>query len=147
MEIVVNDDQLSLAIGKKGQNVRLASRLTGWKIDIKSEAEVEKTSRKVIDDLMENLKVNEIMARVLFDEYLREGRDIGRLTPEEMSKVTSISVEDCRAIIEKAKVWAETSEKQAAELAALEAQAQEAEEKAKEAEEAGQTTEQAPTEG
>ena len=155
MEIVVNDDQLSLAIGKKGQNVRLASRLTGWKIDIKSEAEVEKTSRKVIDDLMENLKVNEIMARVLFDEYLREGRDIGRLTPEEMSKVTSISVEDCRAIIEKAKVWTETSEKQAAELAVLEAQAQEAqaqeaEEKAKEAEEAGQTSttnEQAPTEG
>jgi N utilization substance protein A len=156
MEIVVNDDQLSLAIGKKGQNVRLASRLTGWKIDIKSEAEVEKTSRKVIDDLMENLKVNEIMARVLFDEYLREGRDIGRLTPEEMAKVTRISVEDCSAIIEKAKVWAETSEKQAAELAALEAQAkeaqaQEAEEKAKEeAEEAGQTsatTEQAPTEG
>ena len=73
MEIVVNDDQLSLAIGKKGQNVRLASRLTGWKIDIKSEAEVEKTSRKVIDDLMENLKINEILARVLFDEYLRDG--------------------------------------------------------------------------
>jgi hypothetical protein len=101
---------------------------------------------------MENLKVNEIMARVLFDEYLREGRDIGRLTPEEMARVTRISVEDCSAIIEKAKVWAETSEKQAAELAALEAQAQEAqaqeaEEKAKEAEEAGQTTEQAPTEG
>jgi len=62
----------SHCIGKKGQNVRLASRLTGWKIDIKSEAEVEKTSRKVIDDLMENLKTNEIIARVLFDEYLRE---------------------------------------------------------------------------
>ena len=86
MEIVVNDDQLSLAIGKKGQNVRLASRLTGWKIDIKSEAEVEKTSRKVIDDLMENLKINEILARVLFDEYLRDGRDIARLTPEETDK-------------------------------------------------------------
>ena len=38
MEIIVADDQLSLAIGKRGQNVRLAARLTGWKIDIKSEA-------------------------------------------------------------------------------------------------------------
>jgi N utilization substance protein A len=38
MEVVVPDDQLSLAIGKRGQNVRLASRLTGWKIDVKSEA-------------------------------------------------------------------------------------------------------------
>ncbi|PLX96936.1 MAG: transcription termination/antitermination protein NusA [Desulfuromonas sp.] len=37
MEIIVPDDQLSLAIGKKGQNVRLAAKLTGWKIDIKSE--------------------------------------------------------------------------------------------------------------
>ncbi|MBN2645319.1 MAG: transcription termination/antitermination protein NusA [Desulfuromonadaceae bacterium] len=45
MEIIVPDDQLSLAIGKKGQNVRLAARLIGWKIDIKSEtraAEIEK---------------------------------------------------------------------------------------------------------
>jgi N utilization substance protein A len=39
LEVVVSEDQLSLAIGKKGQNVRLAARLTGWKIDIKSEAE------------------------------------------------------------------------------------------------------------
>jgi N utilization substance protein A len=37
MEIIVADDQLSLAIGKRGQNVRLAARLTGWKIDMKSE--------------------------------------------------------------------------------------------------------------
>ena len=39
MEVVVEDSQLSLAIGKKGQNVRLAAKLTGWKIDIKSEEE------------------------------------------------------------------------------------------------------------
>ena len=103
MEIIVHDDQLSLAIGKKGQNVRLASRLTGWKTDIKSETEVEKTSRKVIDDLMTNLQVNEILARILFDEYLRDMRDIVRLTPEELNKITSISIEDCARIIENAK--------------------------------------------
>jgi N utilization substance protein A len=103
MEVIVNDDQLSLAIGKKGQNVRLASKLTGWKIDISSESEVEKTSRKTIDELMEDLNVNEILARVLNDEYLRDSHDIAKLTPEEMNKITSISIEDCRTIIEKAR--------------------------------------------
>jgi N utilization substance protein A len=103
MEVIVHDDQLSLAIGKKGQNVRLGSKLTGWKTDIKSEAEVEKTSKKVIDELVDNLKINEILARILFDEYLREMRDIARLSPEEMNKITSISLEDCAHIIETAK--------------------------------------------
>jgi len=42
MEVVVEDKQLSLAIGKKGQNVRLAAKLTGWKIDIKSEEDKRK---------------------------------------------------------------------------------------------------------
>ncbi len=103
MEIIVHDDQLSLAIGKKGQNVRLASRLTGWKTDIKSESEVEKTSRKVIEELTNRLQVNDILARILFDEYLRDMSDIVRLTPEEINKITSISVEDCARIIENAK--------------------------------------------
>jgi N utilization substance protein A len=103
MEVIVNDDQLSLAIGKKGQNVRLASKLTGWKIDISSESEVEKTSKKIIDELVENLKINEILARVLHDEYLRDAQDIAKLTPEELNKITSISVEDCRHIIDEAK--------------------------------------------
>jgi len=39
MEVIVSEDQLSLSIGKRGQNVRLASKLVGWKLDIKSEAE------------------------------------------------------------------------------------------------------------
>jgi N utilization substance protein A len=112
MEIIVNDDQLSLAIGKKGQNVRLASKLTGWKIDINSESEVEKTSRIIIDDLITTLKISEILARVLYDEYLRDSRDIAKLTPEEMNKITSISVEDCRLIIEKAAAIVENQKRQ-----------------------------------
>jgi N utilization substance protein A len=121
MEIIVHDDQLSLAIGKKGQNVRLASRLTGWKTDIKSETEVEKTSRKVIDDLVERLKINDILARILFDEYLRDPRDIIRLSPEELNKITSISVEDCARMIENAKIAAVELEKAEQEAAAAEA--------------------------
>src|SRR5205823_5887434 len=45
MEVIVPDDQLSLAIGKKGQNVRLASQLTGWKLDLRSESEAEEAAR------------------------------------------------------------------------------------------------------
>ena len=125
MEIIVNDDQLSLAIGKKGQNVRLASKLTSWKIDISSESEVEKTSKKIIDELVENLRVSEILARILHDEYLRDPKDIAKLTHEEMNKITSISVEDCRRIIDEAKAIMtkkalEAEEAKAAEEAAAE---------------------------
>ena len=51
MEVVVEDKQLSLAIGKKGQNVRLAAKLTGWRIDIKSEEE----KRREIEAQLEGL--------------------------------------------------------------------------------------------
>lgn len=112
MEIIVNDDQLSLAIGKKGQNVRLASKLTGWKIDISSESEVEKTSKKVIEELVANLKISEILARILHDEYLRDVRDIAKLTAEELNKITSISIEDCHRIVDNAKTMMADMQKQ-----------------------------------
>ena len=56
MEIIVPDDQLSLAIGKKGQNVRLAAKLIGWKIDIKSESraqeeELEDNATEAVEDV------------------------------------------------------------------------------------------------
>ncbi len=51
MEVVVEDKQLSLAIGKKGQNVRLAAKLTGWKIDIKSEEDKRREVEKQFVDL------------------------------------------------------------------------------------------------
>ena len=139
MEIIVNDDQLSLAIGKKGQNVRLASKLTSWKIDISSESEVEKTSKKIIDELVESLRVSEILARILHDEYLRDPRDIAKLTPEEMNKITSISVEDCRRIIDEAKAIMAKK--------ALEAEETKAAEEAAAAEAAPQLTETEEREG
>jgi N utilization substance protein A len=55
MEVVVEDKQLSLAIGKKGQNVRLAAKLTGWRIDIKSEEE----KRREVEAQLERLEVPE----------------------------------------------------------------------------------------
>jgi N utilization substance protein A len=51
MEVIVEDKQLSLAIGKKGQNVRLAAKLTGWRIDIKSEEEKRREVEAQFEDL------------------------------------------------------------------------------------------------
>ena len=53
LEVIVEDTQLSLAIGKKGQNVRLAAKLTGWRIDIKSEEE----KRREIEVQLEGLSI------------------------------------------------------------------------------------------
>ncbi|MDU1316161.1 transcription termination factor NusA [Anaerococcus hydrogenalis] len=50
--VVVREDQLSLAIGKEGQNARLAARLTGWKIDIKSQEEYDKLDQEEIDEIL-----------------------------------------------------------------------------------------------
>lgn len=62
--VVVQDDQLSLAIGKEGQNARLAARLTGWKIDIKSKLEFDNLSQEDIDEILsineEELPVEEV---------------------------------------------------------------------------------------
>ena len=52
--VVVPDYQLSLAIGKEGQNARLAAKLTGWKIDIKSESQAE---NEILDDSMQEVEV------------------------------------------------------------------------------------------
>jgi len=49
-KVVVPNNQLSLAIGKEGQNARLAARLTGWKIDIKSESQIHENSEKLTEE-------------------------------------------------------------------------------------------------
>jgi len=57
LEVIVPDDQLSLAIGKKGQNVRLAARLTSWKIDIKSET---RAAEAELEEELENANLDEV---------------------------------------------------------------------------------------
>ena len=55
MEVIVEDDQLSLAIGKKGQNVRLAAKLTKWRLDIKSRSEYEQGLRTTAEGALAGL--------------------------------------------------------------------------------------------
>ncbi|MBX3456072.1 transcription termination factor NusA [Ferrovibrio sp.] len=68
MEVIVDDSQLSLAIGKKGQNVRLASKLLGWRIDIKSEEE----KRQEVESAMAALTIPGAPVSVLMDHGLSE---------------------------------------------------------------------------
>jgi N utilization substance protein A len=72
IEVVVPDDQLSLAIGRRGQNVRLASQLTGWDIDILTEDEESDRRNKEIKELSERfieaLDVDDVIARLLIEE-------------------------------------------------------------------------------
>ena len=67
--VVVNDQQLSLAIGKEGQNARLAARLTGWKIDIKSKEDFDKMTNEEIDEI---LGLNQDSQEVMLDKDLLE---------------------------------------------------------------------------
>lgn len=71
--VVVNEDQLSLAIGKEGQNARLAARLTGWKIDIKSSVEFENLSQ---DDIDKILGLNEEDIEIGEDSTITSSTDI-----------------------------------------------------------------------
>ena len=58
-KVVVDDNQLSLAIGKEGQDVRLAAKLTNWKINIKSKSQAEALKKEELDDLNEEIEILE----------------------------------------------------------------------------------------
>jgi transcription termination/antitermination protein NusA len=102
MEVIVDDTQLSLAIGKKGQNVRLAAKLLGWRIDIKSEEE----KRQEVESQMAALVVPGAPVSVLIDhglpdtivQKLMEGgvttvERLGSMTPEELEEIPGVDPE------------------------------------------------------
>lgn len=99
MEVVVDDLQLSLAIGKRGQNVRLAAKLIGWKIDIKSEEE----KRRELEVKMADMVISGAPVSVLIDHGLDEQiveqlvaagigtvERLGAMTPEELEAIQGI---------------------------------------------------------
>ncbi len=100
MEVVVADDQLSLAIGKKGQNVRLASKLTGWKIDIKSESRMEKISSEILEKFKDLPHIGDVASRILYNEGFRSIKEVAEVDPEEMAKVLEIEKEKAAEIVE-----------------------------------------------
>ena len=101
MELVVPDDKLSLAIGKKGQNVRLASRLTGWRIDIYSESKLRQMERRSLAEMAAIPGVGDGVASALFQMGWRNLRDLAIADADELAQVQGIgSVDKAEAIIE-----------------------------------------------
>ena len=100
MEVVVADDQLSLAIGKKGQNVRLASKLTGWKIDIKSESRMEKISSEILEKFKALPHIGDVASRILYNEGFRSIKEVAEVDPEELAKVLGLEKEKAGEIVE-----------------------------------------------
>lgn len=87
MEVVVPDGQLSLAIGRKGQNVRLAAKLTGWKIDILSETAASARTAESITNLMMVPGMSETMAQNIFQSGFGSFKSISESSAEELMTV------------------------------------------------------------
>ncbi|GAB4571572.1 MAG: transcription termination factor NusA [Rhodothalassiaceae bacterium] len=97
IEVVVPDDQLSLAIGRRGQNVRLASQLTGWTIDIMTEAEEsERRQQEFVEQtryFMEKLDVDETLAQLLVAEGFSDIEEVAYVEPEELTSIEGFDEE------------------------------------------------------
>ncbi|PIQ88890.1 MAG: transcription termination/antitermination protein NusA [Candidatus Omnitrophica bacterium CG11_big_fil_rev_8_21_14_0_20_42_13] len=116
VEVVVDDDQLSLAIGKRGQNVRLASRLTGYSIDIRTKAMlVEKAAQQAKPEVKAEVKeaekveitelsgIGEKTAKNLKKAGFTDVDAIAKTTAEELTKVDGIGKKTAEKIIKEAK--------------------------------------------
>src|SRR5215813_13394143 len=106
MELIVPDDKLSLAIGKKGQNVRLASQLTGWKIDIHSETKVRELEEQAKKSLAEIEGSSDELAATLFKLGWRSAKDVAEAAPEVLAQIPGIDVSRIPAMQEAAKTQA-----------------------------------------
>jgi N utilization substance protein A len=108
MELIVPDDKLSLAIGKKGQNVRLASQLTGWRIDIHSESKIQELETRAKMQIASIQDVSEELAETIFRHGWRSVTDVARAHPDELAQVPGVGgAERARQIIDGARRFLE----------------------------------------
>lgn len=107
MEVVVPDDQLSLAIGRRGQNVRLAAQLTGWNIDVYSETKIEQVATRARKVLCDVLGIDDSTAVILYSHSFRSFEDIATAELEEFLQVPGVGAEPLTAIHGKAKAAVE----------------------------------------
>jgi len=109
MDVVVGEDQLSLAIGRRGQNVRLASILTGWDIDIMTD-EQESTRRAEEFEtrsalFIEALDVDEVIAQLLVVEGFTEVEEIAETPIEELCEIEGFEEEIAAELQQRATNW------------------------------------------
>jgi N utilization substance protein A len=97
IEVVVPDDQLSLAIGRRGQNVRLASQLTGWDIDILTEEDEserrQEEARKRAEMFIKALDVDEVIAHLLVAEGFTSVEEVGYVPLAELAEIEGFEEE------------------------------------------------------
>jgi N utilization substance protein A len=109
VEVVVPDEQLSLAIGRRGQNVRLASQLTGWQIDIITESQdSERRQREFAERtalFQEALDVDEVIAQLLVTEGFATVEDLAYVEPYEISDIEGFDEETAEELQARARDW------------------------------------------
>ncbi|MEW6777269.1 MAG: transcription termination factor NusA [Bdellovibrionota bacterium] len=103
LQILVADDQLSLAIGRRGQNVRLASQLLGWKIDMKSESEFAAEQQRAKADLGAIEGISPVAIELLYLEGYRSVEEVADMPIEELQKIEGIEAEMAQKILDGAK--------------------------------------------
>lgn len=117
IEVVVPDDQLSLAIGRRGQNVRLASQLTEWDIDILTEAEESERRqsefRQRTDMFVEALDVDEVIAQLLTSEGFTAIDEVAYVELEELSEIEGFDEETAEELQHRARDFLEQRETEA----------------------------------
>ncbi len=99
MEVIVPDEFLSIAIGKKGQNVRLASKLTGWHLDVKSETRYSKAMQSAYDSLVALPGIGISMADALYELGFYSAEEVSNAAPEDLIQVRGIGEEKARKLI------------------------------------------------
>jgi len=103
LEVVVPDDQLSLAIGRQGQNVRLAAKLMGWRIDVRSETRYQHYQDPDYYSLLEISVMTENIADKIYDLGVTSLELLARADPDELSQGTNLSAELISSLVEEAK--------------------------------------------
>ncbi|HQN18465.1 MAG TPA: transcription termination factor NusA [Syntrophobacteraceae bacterium] len=103
MEVIVHDDQLSLAIGKRGQNVRLASKLTNWRIDVKGESRYNRQKQAGYQSLLRLRGLTEEMADRLYDGGITSLEEFVQGSLTELEDLTSISQPTLETMVEEAR--------------------------------------------
>lgn len=94
MEVIVPDDQLSLAIGKRGQNVRLAMQLAGWKLDIITESKILERTTRAKKSLTAIPRVNETLAMGLYQNGYDTFEDVAKAEVKDLLQVPGIGDEE-----------------------------------------------------
>ena len=113
--VLVREDQLSLAIGKRGQNVRLGSKLCGWDIEIMTQTELEAQIDRAVRGFCEIDGVDEDLANRLVGEGYLSYDDLEVIEPSNLMEMGELSEEDVDKIVEQAEIRAAEAEKRAAE--------------------------------